>query len=169
MGEHLPAALVTRPSHAHRREAPRVWGCELTQGSPPGHVVRGSPISITIHTSTLKQPSPPPSLIAPAVPAVLPPPAGEDDRSRSPFCHSSCFHMLVLPVRPCSCFLVSLARASSASSASMLVLPCIIASFVVTRVRCNSCFLRCNSCFVVTRASFVVTRSILSHCCRCIS
>ena len=57
------------------------------------------------------------------------------------------------------CFLVSLARASSASSASMLVLPCIIASFVVTRVRCNSCFLRCNSCFVVTRASFVVTRS----------
>ena len=114
-------------------------------------MVRGSPISITIHTSTLKQPSPPPSLIAPAVPAVLPQPAGEDDRSRSPFCHSSCFHMLVLPVRPCSCFLVSLARASSASSASMLVL------------RCNSCFLRCNSCFVVTRASFVVTRSILSQ------
>ena len=149
MEEHLPAALVTRPSHAHRREAPRVWGCELTQGSPPGHVVRGSPISITIHTSTLKQPSPPPSLIAPAVPAVLPQPAGEDDRSRSPFCHSSCFHMLVLPVRPCSCFLVSLARASSASSASMLVL------------RCNSCFLRCNSCFVVTRASFVVTRASL--------
>ena len=153
MGEHLPAALVTRPSHAHRREAPRVWGCELTQGSPPGHVESGAarsyPISITIHTSTLKQPSPPPSLIAPAVPAVLPQPAGEDDRSRSPFCHSSCFHMLVLPVRPCSCFLVSLARASSASSASMLVL------------RCNSCFLRCNSCFVVTRASFVVTRASL--------
>ena len=36
------------------------------------------------------------------VPAVLPQPAGEDDRSRSPFRHSSCFRML--PVLPCSCF-----------------------------------------------------------------
>ena len=62
-----------------------------------------------------------------------------------------------------------------ASSASLLVLPCITCScfqcFQCFHARASlyHCFLRCNSCFVVTRASFVVTRSILSHCCRCIS
>ena len=66
------------------------------QGSPrPAWSGVWPVISITTHTSTLKQPSPPPSPSPMAdttrtVPAVLPQPAGEDDRSRSP-CFQ-CFH-----------------------------------------------------------------------------
>ena len=54
-----------------------------------------------------------------------------------------------------------------ASSASLLVLPCITCScfqcFQCFHARASlyHCFLRCNSCFVVTRASFVVTRASL--------
>ena len=71
-------------------------GGARAQGSPrPAWSGVWPVISITTHTSTLKQPSPPPSPSPMAdtprtVPAVLPQPAGEDDRSRSP-CFQ-CFH-----------------------------------------------------------------------------
>ena len=105
------------------------------------------------------------------VPAVLPQPAGEDDRSRSPFRHSSCFRML--PVLPCSCF---------HTHYTCIFVRCIVVSLyccvvvsrcpVVSLCRCIS--LSC--CIVVSLylvaqlyRCFVASHRLVVSLCRCVT
>ena len=117
-------------------------GGARAQGSPP--LVRGRPvISITAHTSTLKQPSPPPSPSPMAdtprtVPAVLPrsPRARTTARAlhsviHGAFVHFQCFHARASIPITLTCFIVLLCRCISFRSS--------LHSFILLASTC-SCF-----------------------------
>ena len=102
------------------------------------------------------------------VPAVLPQPAGEDDRSRSPFRHSSCFRMLP------GCF-----HARASIPITLTLYRCLVVSLyrciVVSLCRCISLSLTLCRCIslscCIARASIPITlsRCIVVLWCRCIS
>jgi hypothetical protein len=156
-----------------------VWGCASSGITPPS-LVRGMARDLN-HDPYFDTQATLPTTVPiahgrhpthrPRRPAAQP--AGEDDRSRSPFRHSWCFR--ALPVLPCSCFHTHHTHVFHCIVVSLYLIP------LVSPFLHSSCFHmlvlpvlpHARACIPITLTLLyrcvVVSRCLLVSLCRCIS